>query len=42
MDLNEKDIKKKVLLDERVIKRISGYKVEKIIIIPGKIINIVF
>ena len=41
-DLNIREIEKIVLSDERTINKISDFKIKKVIIIPEKIVNIVF
>lgn len=41
LDLSKEEIKKEVMTDERTQKRLDGREPKKIIIVPGKIVNIV-
>lgn len=41
LDLSKDEIEEKVMTDERTLKRLDGRQPKKVIIIPGKIINIV-
>ena len=41
LDLSVKEIEEIVMSDERTIKQLDGRDPKKIIIVPGKIINIV-
>jgi len=41
LDLNKDEIEKAVLADERTIKQLAGKTPKKVIVVPGKIVNIV-
>ena len=41
LDLSKEDIEKAVLADERTLKQLDGRAPKKVIVVPGKIVNIV-
>jgi len=41
LDLNKDEIEKSVMADERTIEQLKGNTPKKVIIVPGKIVNIV-
>ena len=40
-DMNKDDIEKTVLANEQTAKQLDGKAVRKVIVVPGKIVNIV-
>ena len=41
LDMNKEEIEKAVLADEKTIAQLAGREPKKVIVVPGKIVNIV-
>lgn len=41
LDLSKEEIEKAVMADERTIKQLDGRTPKKVIVVPGKIVNLV-